>query len=53
MGAASVEFLLGGKTKHMTGIQSGRILPVDLEYACTAEKDIDQRAYKLAMTLAT
>jgi len=53
MGAASVEFLLEGKKKHMTGIQCGRIVPVDLEYACAVEKPIDERLYKLAFALAT
>ncbi|MEM2122098.1 MAG: 6-phosphofructokinase [Candidatus Bathyarchaeia archaeon] len=53
MGAASVEFLLEGKRKDMTGIQRGEIVPVDLEYACTAEKPIDERLYKLAQTLST
>jgi 6-phosphofructokinase 1 len=52
-GAASVQFLLGGKKKHMTGIQNGRIVPVDLEYASTVEKPIDERLYKLALALAT
>lgn len=52
-GAASVEFLLDGKKKHMTGIQGGRIVPVDLEYASTVQKPIDERLYKLALTLAT
>jgi 6-phosphofructokinase 1 len=53
MGAASVEFLLDGKKKHMTGIQGDRIVPVDLEYASTVEKPIDERLYKLALMLAT
>ena len=53
MGAASVEFLLDGKKKHMTGIQGDRIVPVDLEYASTVEKPIDERLYKLAIALAT
>jgi 6-phosphofructokinase 1 len=53
MGAASVDFLLEGKKKHMTGIQCGRIVPVDLEYASTVEKPIDERLYKLAFALAT
>ena len=53
MGAASVEFLLDGKKRHMTGIQGGRIVPVDLEYASTVEKPIDERLYKLALALAS
>jgi len=53
MGAASVEFLLDGKKKHMTGIQSGRMVPVDLEYASTVEKPIEERLYRLALALAT
>jgi 6-phosphofructokinase 1 len=53
MGAASVELLLDGKKKHMTGIQCGRIVPVDLEYASTVEKPIDERLYGLALALAT
>ncbi len=53
MGAASIEFLLDGKRRDMTGIQRGRIVPVDLEYASTAEKPLDERLYKLALALAT
>jgi 6-phosphofructokinase 1 len=53
MGAASVQFLLDGKKKHMTGIQNGRVVPVELEYASTVEKPIDERLYKLALALAT
>jgi len=53
MGAASVGFLLDDKKKHMTGIQGDRIVPVDLEYASTVEKSIDERLYKLAIALAT
>jgi 6-phosphofructokinase 1 len=53
MGAASIQFLLDGKKKHMTGIQNSRIVPVDLEYASTVEKPIDERLYKLALALAT
>lgn len=50
---ASVEFLLSGKRKDMTGIQGGHIVPVDLEYACTTQKPIDERLYRLAVALAT
>ena len=32
MGAASIQFLLDGKRKHMTGIQGDCIVPVDLEW---------------------
>jgi 6-phosphofructokinase 1 len=53
MGAASIQFLLDGKKKEMTGIQNSRIVPVDLEYASTVEKPIDERVYKLALALAT
>ncbi|MEM3607908.1 MAG: 6-phosphofructokinase [Candidatus Bathyarchaeia archaeon] len=53
MGAASVGFLLEGRRRDMTGIQRGEIVPVDLEYACTVEKPIDERLYKLALTLST
>jgi 6-phosphofructokinase 1 len=53
MGAASVEFLLDDKKRDMTGIQGDRIVPVDLEYASTVEKPIDERLYKLALMLAT
>ena len=53
MGAASVQLLLDGKNKHMTGIQGGRIVPVDLEYASTVEKPMDERLYRLALMLAT
>jgi hypothetical protein len=41
------------KIRDMTGIQSGRIVPVDLEYASAAEKPIDKRLHKLAQALAT
>jgi len=53
MGAASVEFVLDGWRKDMTGIQAGHIVPVDLEYASTANKPIDEQLYKLAQVLST
>ncbi len=53
MGAASIDFLLEGKRRDMTGIQGGRIVPVDLEYATKTYKPIDEQLYKLALTLAT
>jgi 6-phosphofructokinase 1 len=53
MGAASIEFLLNGRKKDMTGIQGKKIVPVDLEDACTFEKPIDEGLYNLALTLAT
>ncbi len=53
MGAASIEFLLDGKQKAMTGIQGDRIVPIDLEYASTFEKPIDKQLYNLAKILAT
>ena len=53
MGAASIQFLLDGKRKHMTGIQGDRIVPVDLEYASTTEKPLDERLYRLSIELAT
>jgi 6-phosphofructokinase len=53
MGAASVQFLLDGKRKHMTGFQNNSVVPVDLEYASTTEKPLDERLYKLALELAT
>jgi len=52
MGAASIEFLLDGKVRHMTGLQGGRIVPVDLEYACTVEKPIDEYLYELGHVLS-
>lgn len=53
MGAASIEFLLEGKRRDMTGVRGGEIVPVDLEYACTVEKPIDERLYRLAQMLST
>jgi len=53
MGEASIQFLLDGKRKHMTGIQGNRIVPVDLEFAYTTEKPLDERLYRLASELAT
>ena len=53
MGAASIQFLLDGKRKHMTGIQGDYIVPIDLEYASTTEKPLDERLYRLALALAT
>ncbi len=53
MGAASVEFLLNGRKRDMTGIQGGRVVSVDLEYASTTEKPIDERLYRLALALST
>jgi 6-phosphofructokinase 1 len=52
MGIASVQFLLDGKKKEMTGIQGGRIVPVDLKYASTTWKPIDEHLYKLALMLS-
>jgi len=52
MGAASIRFLLDGREKDMTGLQAGEIVPVDLEYAVTAEKPIDRELYELALVLA-
>jgi len=51
MGDASVNFLLEGRKKDMTAIQGGRICPVDLSYAISADKPIDEEIYKLALTL--
>ncbi|MEM2901362.1 MAG: 6-phosphofructokinase [Candidatus Bathyarchaeia archaeon] len=53
MGAASVQFMLDGKTRVMTAINCGLIVPVDLEYACTVDKEIDRDLYNLALKLAT
>jgi 6-phosphofructokinase 1 len=53
MGAASIDFLLNGEQKAMTGIEGGRIVAIDLEYATTTYKPIDESQYDLAMTLAT
>jgi 6-phosphofructokinase 1 len=53
MGAASIEFILDGKRKDMTGILGGYVVPVDLQYASTANKPIDEQLYKLADILAT
>jgi len=52
MGISSVEFLLDNRKKDMTAIQGGRIVPVDLEYACAVEKPIDRQLYELARTLS-
>lgn len=52
MGSASIDFLLNGKTKDMTAIQGSEIVPVDLEYVCTTEKQIDKRVYEQALTLS-
>ncbi|MBS7650950.1 MAG: 6-phosphofructokinase [Candidatus Bathyarchaeia archaeon] len=53
MGAASIEYLLSGERKTMTGIQGGKIVPVDLEYATETYKPIDENLYRLAVMLAT
>ncbi|WP_455364238.1 6-phosphofructokinase [[Eubacterium] cellulosolvens] len=53
MGAASIKFLLDGRKNHMTGIQRNQLVPIDLHYATTATKPIDEQLYKLALTLAT
>jgi len=52
MGTASVNFLLNGRTKDMTGIQGNKIVPVDLEYASKVEKPLDEELYNLALQLA-
>ncbi|MGB6680287.1 MAG: ATP-dependent 6-phosphofructokinase [Candidatus Bathyarchaeia archaeon] len=52
MGAASIEFLLNGRKRDMTAIQGREIVPVDLEYACTTEKQIDKRVYEQALALS-
>jgi 6-phosphofructokinase 1 len=51
MGAASVEFLLKRKKRHMTAVQGGRIVPIDLKHACTFQKPIDKELYRLATML--
>jgi 6-phosphofructokinase 1 len=51
MGSASIEFLLNGYRRHITAIQGGRILPVDLEYAAKTVKPIDEGLHQLALTL--
>jgi len=53
MGAASIDFLLSGKSDHMTGIQGGRMVAVDLGYASTVHKPIDERLYRLGQVLST
>lgn len=53
MGAASVDFLLEGKTRDMTGIQGDHIVAVDLEYASTVDKPIDEQLYRLGLKLST
>ncbi len=53
MGNASIRFLLEGKKRDMTGIKCGVIVPVDLEYACTAEKELNKHLYDLALKLST
>ena len=52
MGAASIEFLLSGRTRDMTAIQGQKIVPVDLEYVCTTEKLIDKQVYEQALALS-
>jgi len=52
MGSASIDFLLNGRTKDMTAIQGREIVPVDLDYTCTTEKQIDKRVYEQALTLS-
>jgi hypothetical protein len=52
MGVASIRFILEGKERVMTGVNCGIIVPVDLEYACTEEKEIDEKLYSLALRLA-
>ena len=52
MGAASIEFLLNGRKKDMTGIQVNKIVPIDLEYAFKVEKPLDEKLYDLALQLA-
>jgi hypothetical protein len=53
MGNASIRFLLEENNRDMTGIHCGVIVPVDLEYACTAEKELNRELYDLALRLAT
>lgn len=52
MGASSIEFLLDGSKKDMTGIQGNKIVPIDLEYASKEEKPLDEKLYDLALQLA-
>ena len=53
MGAASIKFLLDGRTNDITAVQGNEIVPYNLENACKKEKPIDKRLYDLAYMLAT
>jgi 6-phosphofructokinase 1 len=52
MGAASVDFLIKGKKKVMTGIVRNELIPVDLEYASHEYKPINKRLYELSQILS-
>jgi len=52
MGAAAVEYLLGGKTGLMTAWQAGEVVPVPLADVVGRRKEIDLKLYELAKILA-
>ena len=51
-GAKAVELLLEGAQKNMVGIQGGRIVSVDLDYAWKERKELDIGLYRLAEVLS-
>ena len=52
-GAKAVELLLEGAKKDMVGVQGGRIVTVDLDYAWKVRKEIDLSLYRLAEILSS
>jgi len=52
-GAKAVELLLEGAKKDMVGVQGGRIVTVDLDYAWKVRKEIDISLYRLAEILSS
>jgi 6-phosphofructokinase 1 len=51
-GAKAVEMLLEGDKKNMVGIQNGKVVSVDLDYACKERKKLDIDLYRLAKILS-
>jgi len=52
MGAAAVEYILGGRSGQMTAWKAGRVYPVPLTDVVGRRKDIDLGLYELARILA-
>jgi 6-phosphofructokinase 1 len=52
-GAKAVELLLEGAQKNMVGIQGGRVVSVDLDYAWKERKELDMSLYRLAEVLSS